>query len=57
MQRKELVVLIVTTIFILGNFYLWSLKQHPMVLFLETLPLGVLFMLWFLWFITRARTH
>jgi hypothetical protein len=47
-------VLIATTIYLAINFYLWSLHQSPLALFLETVPLGVAFCVAFFWYLIRT---
>jgi hypothetical protein len=46
-------VLIGTAVYVAGNLYLWSLRQSPFALFLETLPLGIIAGVAFFWWLTR----
>src|SRR6266568_4749248 len=47
-------ILIGTTIYIVINLYLWSLRQSPLELFLETAPLAIGFCVGFFWWLIRS---
>jgi hypothetical protein len=44
----------VLVLFAAGNFYVWSLKQEQIVLFLESLAAAVVVFPAFFWFVMRT---
>ena len=49
----RIVVLAAIVFFAAGNFYVWSLKQEPIVLFWESMAAAVVVFPAFFWFVMR----
>jgi hypothetical protein len=43
-----------TAIYFVANFYLWSLHQSQLELFVEAVPLGAIFCVGFFWYLIRT---
>jgi hypothetical protein len=51
---SRIVVLAAITLFAAGNFYVWSLKQAPIVLFWESMAAAAIVFPAFFWFVMRT---
>ena len=51
---SRILVLAAIALFTAGNFYVWSLKQAPVVLFWESMGAAAIVFPVFFWFVMRA---
>jgi hypothetical protein len=51
---SQIAALVALPLFVAGNFYVWSLKQEPIVLFWESLGIAGLAFPALFWFVKRS---